>query len=208
MNPWERYVVPNLIACSCATGPIMKQRAKIVPQAEGVVLEVGCGSGLNFSYYDFDKVSKLYALEPAHGMVIKARKEVETLGLTEKIEFIEAGGEATGLEDASVDTIIFAFVLCTIPDWSSTLDEARRVLKPGGRILFTEHGPAPDEGVLKWQRRVEPFWKVIAGGCHLTRDCTEMFTSSGFELTDVETMYLPNTTRIAGFVTWGEARPA
>ncbi len=208
MNLWERYVVPNLIACSCATSPIMKQREKIVPQAEGEVLEIGCGSGLNFSYYRFDKVSRLYALEPARGMVIKARKEAEKLGLTEKIEFLEAGGEATGLDDNSIDTIIFAFVLCTIPDWRSTLEEARRVLRPGGRILFTEHGPAPDEGVLKWQRRVEPFWKVIAGGCHLTRNCTEMFRASGFELRDVQTMYLPNTTRIAGFVTWGEARPA
>ncbi|MGH1421306.1 MAG: class I SAM-dependent methyltransferase [Hyphomonas sp.] len=186
----------------------MKQREKIVPQAEGEVLEIGCGSGLNFSYYRFDKVSRLYALEPARGMVIKARKEAEKLGLTEKIEFLETGGEATGLDDNSIDTIIFAFVLCTIPDWRSTLEEARRVLRPGGRILFTEHGPAPDEGVLKWQRRVEPFWKVIAGGCHLTRNCTEMFRSSGFELRDVQTMYLPNTTRIAGFVTWGEARPA
>lgn len=208
MSLWERYVVSNLIACSCATGPIMKQREKIVPQAEGVVLEIGCGSGLNFSYYDFDKVSKLYALEPSPGMIIKARKELEKLGVSEKIEFLETGGEASGLEDDSVDTIIIAFVLCTIPDWRSTLEEARRVLKPGGRILFTEHGPAPDEGVLKWQRRVEPFWKIIAGGCHLTRNCTEMFESNGFELTDVETMYLPNTPRIAGFVTWGEARPA
>lgn len=208
MNLWERYVVPSLIGCACATSPIMKQREKIVPLAEGEVLEVGCGSGLNFKYYDFDKVNRLYALEPVPAMVKKARAAADELALTDKITFLETGGEATGLADDSIDTIIFAFVLCTIPDWQAALKEARRVLKPDGRILFTEHGPAPDAGVLKWQRRVEPVWKRLAGGCHLTRDCTTMFTDNGFQVTEMDDMYLPGTPRIAGFVRWGEARPA
>ena len=103
---------------------------------------------------------------------------------------------------------MITFVLCTIPDWKSALAETRRVLKPGGKVLFTEHGLAPDEGVAKWQRRIEPVWKPIAGGCHLTRDTLSLLREGGFASDDAETMYLPNTPKIAGFVSWGSARLA
>ena len=176
MNPWERYVVPNLIACACGTKPIMKQREKVVPKAEGRVLELGCGAG--------------------------------TLGFGNNIEFLETGAEAIPLEDNSVDTAVITFVLCTIPDWRAALAETRRVLKPEGRILFSEHGLAPDEEVAKWQRRIEPVWKPLAGGCHLTRDVAALFTESGFRLEEAETMYLPSTPKVAGFVSWGAASAA
>ncbi len=208
MNPWERYVVPNLIACACSTRPIMKQRAKVVPQAEGVVLELGCGSGTNFAMYDAGKVEKLYALEPAPGMVVKARRTAGELGIGKSIEFLETGAEAIPLPDKSVDTAVITFVLCTIPDWKSALAETRRVLKPGGKVVFTEHGLAPDEGIAKWQRRIEPVWKPLAGGCHLTRDTLGLLREGGFACDDAETMYLPNTPKIAGFVSWGSARVA
>lgn len=208
MNPWERYVVPNLIACACSSRPIMKQRAKVVPKAEGVVLELGCGSGTNFAMYDAGKVSKLYALEPAPGMIVKAKRTAGELGIGKSIEFLETGAENIPLPDHSVDTAMITFVLCTIPDWKSALAETRRVLKPGGKVLFTEHGLAPDEGIAKWQRRVEPVWKSIAGGCHLTRDTGAMLHECGFACDQTETMYLPNTPKIAGFVSWGSARVA
>ena len=208
MNPWERFVVPNLIACACSTRPIMKQRAKVVPRAEGVVLELGCGSGTNFAMYDAGKVEKLYALEPAPGMVVKAKRTAGELGIGKSIEFLETGAENIPLPDKSVDTAVITFVLCTIPDWQSALAETRRVLKPGGRILFSEHGLAPDEGVAKWQRRVEPVWKSLAGGCHLTRDTVGLLHQGGFTTEDAETMYLPNTPKIAGYVSWGSARLA
>ncbi|MFN7163750.1 MAG: class I SAM-dependent methyltransferase [Hyphomonas sp.] len=208
MNPWERYVVPNLIACACSTRPIMKQRAKVVPKADGIVLELGCGSGTNFAMYDAGKVEKLYALEPAPGMIVKARRTAGELGIGKSIEFLETGAENIPLPDNSVDTAVITFVLCTIPDWAGALAETRRVLKPGGRILFTEHGLAPDEGISKWQRRVEPVWKSIAGGCHLTRDTLSLLREGGFRSEDAETMYLPNTPKIAGFVSWGSARLA
>lgn len=206
MNPWERFVVPNLIACACSSRPIMKQRAKVVPKAEGVVLELGCGSGTNFAMYDAGKVEKLYALEPAPGMVVKARRTAGALGIGKSIEFLETGAEHIPLADKSVDTAVITFVLCTIPDWKSALAETRRVLKPGGKVLFTEHGLAPDEGVAKWQRRIEPVWKPIAGGCHLTRDTLGLLREGGFASDDAETMYLPNTPKVAGFVSWGSAR--
>ena len=208
MNPWERYVVPNLISCACSSRPIMKQRAKVVPKADGVVLELGCGSGTNFAMYDAGKVEKLYALEPAPGMIVKAKRSAGELGMGKSIEFLETGAENIPLPDKSVDTAVITFVLCTIPDWAGALAETRRVLKPGGKILFTEHGLAPDEGISKWQRRVEPVWKSLAGGCHLTRDTLGLLREGGFRSDDAETMYLPNTPRIAGFVSWGSARLA
>ena len=208
MNPWERYVVPNLISCACSSRPIMKQRAKVVPKADGVVLELGCGSGTNFAMYDAGRVEKLYALEPAPGMIVKAKRTAGELGIGESIEFLETGAENIPLPDKSVDTAVITFVLCTIPDWAGALAETRRVLKPGGKILFTEHGLAPDEGISKWQRRVEPVWKSLAGGCHLTRDTLSLLRQGGFRSDDAETMYLPNTPKIAGFVSWGSARLA
>jgi ubiquinone/menaquinone biosynthesis C-methylase UbiE len=208
MNPWERFVVPNLIAKACGTKPIMKQREKVVPLAEGRVLELGCGSGTNFAMYDTNKVDHLFALEPSPGMLTKARRTASQLGIGSGIEFIEAGAEAVPLEDNSIDTAVITFVLCTIPDWKGALEETRRVLKPGGRVLFSEHGLAPDESVAKWQRRVEPIWKPLAGGCHLTRDITALFEEAGFALEDAETMYLPSTPKVAGFVSWGAARVA
>ncbi|WP_233351975.1 MULTISPECIES: class I SAM-dependent methyltransferase [Hyphomonas] len=186
----------------------MKQRAKVVPKAEGVVLELGCGSGTNFAMYDGAKVDHLYALEPSPGMVVKARRTASELGIGKSIDFLETGAEAIPLANNSVDTAVITFVLCTIPDWKSALAETKRVLKPGGKILFTEHGLAPDEGVAKWQRRVEPVWKALAGGCHLTRDTQAMLREAGFEPEGAETMYLPGTPKIAGFVSWGAARLA
>lgn len=206
MNLWEKYVVPPLVSCACSTKPIMKQREEVVPRAYGKVLEIGCGSGTNFDFYRHEEVDRLYALDPSEGMIKRARKKAETLGWGNRIEFMETGADAVELDDASIDTVVITFVLCTIPDWEASLREARRVLKPDGQVLFSEHGLAPDEGVAKWQRRIEPVWKPLAGGCHLTRDTGQMLTSAGFALEGMETMYLPSTPRIAGFVSWGAAR--
>lgn len=207
MGLWDRYVVPALISKACATKPIMKQREKVVPKATGNVLELGCGSGTNFGFYNRSTVSRLFALEPAPGMVKRARSTAEALSFQDQIEFLETGAEAVPLEDNSIDTAVITFVLCTIPDWEKSLSEVRRVLKPGGQVLFSEHGLAPDEPVAKWQRRIEPVWKPLAGGCHLTRDISSLFTRSGFRLDQTETMYLPSTPKVAGFVSWGSARP-
>jgi ubiquinone/menaquinone biosynthesis C-methylase UbiE len=208
MTPWERYVVPNLVACACSSRPIMKQRQKVVPLAGGVVLELGCGSGTNFDLYDATKVDHIYALEPAPGMLKKARRRAGALGIGRSIDFLETGAEAIPLADHSVDTAVITFVLCTIPDWRAALCETKRVLKPGGQVLFSEHGLSPDADIAKWQRRVEPVWKALAGGCHLTRDTLSLLREAGFEPEGAKTMYLPNTPKIAGYVSWGAARPA
>ncbi|MEM0986700.1 MAG: class I SAM-dependent methyltransferase [Pseudomonadota bacterium] len=208
MGLWDRYVVPAIVTQGCATKPFYKQREKVVPHAAGRVLEIGCGSGANFDVYDTARVDRLFAIEPAAGMVKRARKTLDGHPLAQKTHLIESGAEAIPLEDGSIDTVVITFVLCTIPDWEGALSEVRRVLKPGGRVLFSEHGLAPDAGVAKWQRRVEPVWKRIAGGCHLTRDTVHLLSQAGFRIDRAETMYLPNTPRIAGFVSWGAAEAA
>ncbi len=205
MGLWDRYVVPSLVSCACSSKPIMKQRAKIVPMAEGVVLELGCGSGTNFDLYDADKVTHLHAIEPSEGMIKRAAQSLEGHGMAAKTSLHQIGAEALPFDDDSIDTVVITFVLCTIPDWRSALSEVKRVLKPGGRALYSEHGLSPDEGVAKWQHRVEPVWKRLAGGCHLTRSTVDMLTEAGFMLDQHQTMYLPNTPRIAGYASWGHA---
>ena len=208
MGLWERYVVPGLISKACGSKPIMKQREKIVPRATGRVLEIGSGSGTNFAMYDRTQVTDLFALEPSVGMMARAHRTAAELGMEDEITFLQSGAEAIALEDDSVDTAVLTFVLCTIPDWQTSLAEIRRVLKPGGQVLFSEHGLAPDEKVAKWQRRVEPVWKPLAGGCHLTRNIPELLREGGFGIDRAETMYLPSTPKIAGFVSWGSAKIA
>ncbi|MEL6830483.1 MAG: class I SAM-dependent methyltransferase [Pseudomonadota bacterium] len=205
MGLWDRYIVPPLISCACSSKPIMKQREKIVPEADGVVLEIGCGSGTNFDIYDVERVQHLHAIEPSDGMIRRAAEKMDGHGLSSKTTLHTVGAEALPLERQSIDTVVVTFVLCTIPDWRSALEEIRRVLKPSGQILYSEHGIAPDEGVAKWQRRIEPVWKRLAGGCHLTRDTQRMLTESGFRIDRHDSMYLPSTPRIAGYAVWGRA---
>lgn len=205
MGLWDRYFVPALVSCACATKPIMKQRQKVVPRAHGHVLELGSGAGANFPFYDKTRVERLYAVEPSPGMMARAHAAAADSGLTDRTEFLEMGAEHLPLRDASIDTAVITFVLCTIPDWQGALAEVRRVVKPGGHVLFSEHGLAPDSDVATWQRRLEPVWRPLAGGCHLTRSPAAMLAGSGFRLEGAETMYLPSTPRVAGFVTWGSA---
>ncbi len=203
MSFYEEHILPHIINCACCAKPIMKQREKVVPAAEGRVLEIGMGAGPNLRYYDPAKVTHLWGLEPSKGMRRKARKAVEAAPLA--VEFIDLPGEEIPLEDNAVDTIVLTFTLCTIPGAVEAMQGMRRVLKPGGRLLFAEHGRAPDEHVRTWQRRIEPVWKRIAGGCHLTRDIPDLIRQGGFEIEQLEQIYLPGTPRFAGYNYWGSA---
>lgn len=204
MNLYDRYILPPLIDLACSSRPVARQRAKIVPQAEGVVLELGFGSGLNLPHYDASKVTRLYALEPSAGMLARAREKAE--GASFPVNILPETAEALSLAPGSVDTVLVTYSLCTIPDPISALSAARRALKPGGRLLFCEHGRAPDEGVYRWQRRIEPMWSLVCGGCHLTRDIPGLVASAGYSVEKLDTMYLPKTPKWAGFNYWGEAK--
>ena len=188
---WDRYVLPPLISCACSSKPMMKQREKTVPEADGIVLEIGCGCGTNFEFYDPDKVKHLHAIEPHAPMVERAKKEMAEGDYAFSSDIYECGAEAVPLEDGSVDTAVVTFVLCTIPDWQASLRELRRVLKPSGKVLFSEHGLAPDASVSQWQRRVEPNWIRVAAGCHLTRDTQSLLDAEGLKLHRYHTKYFP-----------------
>lgn len=186
---------------------IRDYRRRVVPQASGRVLELGCGSGLNFPFYDVERVQSLAAVEPDPRMVRWAMEQTAALrGVP--VDFYQSGIETAVLATDSIDTVVVTFVLCTIPDWRSALAEVARVLKPDGRILFCEHGQAPDPGVARWQRRLEPVWKRLAGGCHLTRSVAVQLASAGFVVDDLQARYTPRAPRFAGYVSWGSATPA
>ncbi|NJO32304.1 MAG: class I SAM-dependent methyltransferase [Rhodospirillales bacterium] len=206
MNLYERFLLPSLVTSACSCSPIDKQRQKIVPAAEGVVLELGFGAGLNLPHYDPSRVRKLYALEPSPGMVKRARRTIRNAPF--EVEILSETAETLSLPASSVDTVLVTYSLCTIPGAAAALEAARRTLKPNGKLLFCEHGLSPDQGVQRWQRRIEPVWKVIGGGCHLARDIPALIKSAGFAIDKLETMYLPKSPKWAGYNYWGSARGA
>ncbi|MDH5671795.1 MAG: class I SAM-dependent methyltransferase [Myxococcales bacterium] len=205
MGLYDRYILPHLIDMGCGTKPIGKQRQKVVPRAQGRVLEIGMGSGLNLPFYEPERVEMVFGLEPSEGMRRRAQPRVEQAPFP--VEWLELPGEQIPLEDASVDTVVLTYTLCTIADAPAALAQMRRVLKPSGRLLFTEHGLAPDPEVSKWQRRINPAWRLMAGGCNLDRDIPAALREAGFVIEELETMYLPSTPRFAGFQYWGLAVP-
>ncbi len=156
MGFYKQHIEPKLVNLACGSSAIRYQRKKVVPQAEGVVLEVGFGSGHNLPYYNEENVSKLFALEPDQHIRELARKRVSQSNLD--ITYLDLPGEEIPLENASVDTVLVTFTMCTIPDLPKALEGMARVLKPGGKMYFAEHGLAPDPGVVKWQNRLNGIW--------------------------------------------------
>jgi len=203
MGFYENHVLPVMIDYGCGTKPISKQREKVVPYAEGRVLEIGMGSGHNLSFYDPERVEFVWGLEPSEGMRRRAAERVASAPF--EVKWLALSGEEIPLEDDSADTIVLTYTLCTIPDFRAALAGMRRVLKPGGRLLFAEHGAAPDESVRKWQDRINPFWKKMAGGCNINREVPRALEEAGFKVESLEMMYLPGTPRVAAFNYWGHA---
>lgn len=185
---YERHVLPHLIDYACGMGAVMKTRAQVVPLAEGEVLEIGIGSGLNLSFYDPAKVRRIVGVDPSADMQKLARQRAEQISIPVEMIAMELG--QIQAEDARFDSIVCTFTLCTIPDAVAALREMRRVLKPGGKLLFSEHGLAPDASVVRWQNRLTPLWKPLAGGCHLNRDIPALLEAGGFTIGQLETSYL------------------
>lgn len=205
MSLYESLVLPRLVHYVCGLETHRRQRLKVVPEAAGDVLELGFGSGLNLAYYDPTAVRRVWALEPAAEMWDLAQEAVRRSALP--VELLQASAEEIPLPGESVDTVVMTYTLCTIPDAPRALGEARRVLRPGGRLLFCEHGVAPDERVRRWQERINPLWRRLAGGCNVNRHAPSLLEAGGFRITELSSMYLPGW-RLASFNTWGAAVPA
>lgn len=188
MNLYDRYLLPHLIDRACGMKPILRERARLIPQARGRVLELGIGTGLNLPYYDAARVKVVVGVDPAAAMHAIARKRAAALAVP--VETVPLVVEQIDAPAASFDTAVITFTLCTIPDPLSALREVRRVLKPDGELLFCEHGRAPDPWVQRWQDRLTPFWKPLAGGCHLNRDPRVLLTGAGFTLHSLDMHYI------------------
>lgn len=189
MRFYDEKILPHLIDFACGMGQVMKTRAQVVPLASGRVLEIGIGTGLNLAFYDADKVSAIVGVDPAAQMQALARRRAERIAIPLEMVALELGQIQAA--DASFDSIVCTFTLCTIPEPLAALREMRRVLKPGGKLLFSEHGRAPDPGVRRWQQRLTPLWKPLAGDCHLDRDIPALLKAGGFNIREVQSSYLP-----------------
>lgn len=203
---WDRHGVPRLIKCACSQGQIMKVRSQVVPHATGDILELGCGGGINMEFYDPDRMTSFTGLDPSPQLLAMSRAATQERGIDADIQ--GGVGEAMPFADARFDTVVTTFTLCSVADQAAVLAEIRRVLKPGGTALFLEHGAAPDAGVAKWQRRIEPVWKRIGGNCHLTRPISAAYAKAGFAVERHGAAYLPKTPRPFGWYEYGSARVA
>ena len=201
-NWYERHILPAALDFACGMPMISRMRQRVVPQAQGRVLEVGIGTGLNMRFYDKTRVTHITGLDPSLQLHPLARERIAQVGLP--VTLIGLSAEKIPLPDASFDTVLITYTLCTIPDALAALLEMRRVLAPTGKLLFCEHGRAPDASVQRWQDRLQPVWGPLAGGCHLGRDIPELLTAAGFTLTNPQTRYLPGP-RPFTFHYWGEA---
>ena len=203
---YDRYVLPRVITLACGQGQIMKRRSQLVPLASGDVFELGCGGGLNQEFYDADAVTSFSGIDPHGGLLDQARVQVEARGL--KADIREGVGENIPFAASQFDTVVCTFTLCSVEDPAQVMSEMRRILKPGGRLLFLEHGRAPDANVAKWQDRIEPIWKRIGGGCHLTRPIGSALRGAGYEVEPLGQGYLPKSPKFAAWNEWGVARKA
>lgn len=204
MGFYAKHILPRCLDAACGIGPISKQREKVVPHAEGVVLEIGIGSGQNLPFYNSDKVSKIIGVDPDEHIWKRSAKRRADCEI--EIERIGLSGEDIPLDKNIADTVVVTYSLCTIPDAVKALREMTRILKPGGKILFTEHGKAPDEAVHKWQNRIDPLWGKIAGGCRSGRDIPELFRQADLKFDKLEEMYIPGP-KVLGYNYWGAAHP-
>jgi ubiquinone/menaquinone biosynthesis C-methylase UbiE len=200
---WDEAVVPRLVKTAASAGPIMKLRSQTVPLARGKVLELGCGGGLNQQFLQADLITSYSGLDPSAKGLDYTRTAAAAKGWD--VDIRQGFGEAMPFDDESFDTVVCTLTLCSVDDHAQTIAEIRRVLKPGGTYIFLEHGRAPDAGVAATQRRIEPVWKRLLGGCHLTRPVTPAIAKAGFAVAPLGTEYMKKMPRFAGYMEWGTA---
>ena len=200
---YEKYLLPKLLDCCCSTKPINYQRKKIVPNASGNILEIGIGSGLNLPFYEKSKIENLYGIDPSGELCEMAKKTASNNEID--LNLLINGAEEIELPKNSIDTVVMTYTLCTIPNPTDALKEIKRVMKADAKMLFCEHGTAPDKNIIKWQNRINPIWGKLFGGCNINRDIPSILKESGFKINTLDQMYLPSTPKIVLYNYWGEA---
>ena len=204
MGFYGNHVLPHLIALAMRHRDLASYRRRVLSGAEGRVLEVGIGSGLNLPFYR-SNVSRIIGLDPSPRLLDLAQRQGKAAGIS--LDLLQGSAQAIPLDDASIDTVTMTWTLCSIPNAPQALVEIRRVLKPSGSLLFVEHGAAPDPGVAAWQNRLTPFWRRIAGGCRLNRDVAGLLRTAGFEIVELHQGYMRGP-RPFTFMSEGRARPS
>jgi ubiquinone/menaquinone biosynthesis C-methylase UbiE len=203
MGLYDRFILPRLIDLAMRSSEATRYRAATLAGAEGRVLEMGIGSGLNLPFYG-SGVREIVGVDPSAELLRMAAPRAAMAGFP--VSLVNRGGEELPFADASFDAAVTTWTLCSIKDAPTALAEMRRVLKPGGRLLFVEHGRAPDPGVAKWQTRLNPLWRRCAGGCNLDRPIAELIAEAGFRIDRLETGYA-RAPKPMGFMYQGSARP-
>ena len=203
MSFYQKWMVPRLVDAVMRNRAATRYRSLIVPKACGTVLEIGVGSGLNLPFYGAG-VEHLYGLDPSEELLAMARKNARAIAFP--IDFLAHASEAIPLDDSSVDTVVMTWTLCSIAEPVKALKELRRVIKPGGALLFVEHGLAPERRVRAWQQRLNPLWSKLTGGCNLNRKMDQLISAAGFDLAELKTEYAEGP-RPLTFMYSGRARP-
>lgn len=203
---YDDVILPKVVSLGCGSEDVSELRREVVPLATGAVFEIGCGGGFNQPLYDQERVTSFAGIDPNGSLLDAARARAAEKGWDADIR--EGIGEAIPFGDRVFDTVVCTYTLCSVQSAPQVLSEMRRILKPGGRLLFLEHGSAPDPGPAKWQRRIEPVWKRIAGNCHLTREVSNAVRGAGFEVRPIGQGYFEKAPKWAGWMEWGEARRA
>jgi ubiquinone/menaquinone biosynthesis C-methylase UbiE len=185
MGLYQDHVVPHLVNLAMRNRLLEPYRQRIVASAEGRVLEIGIGSGMNLPFYN-TRATEVLGLEPHPRLLeMAAHKPVAV-----PTKLIKGSAQSIPLDAGSVDTVVTTWTLCTIADVAAALAEVRRVLKPNGKLLLVEHGLAPDENIRRWQHRLTPLWRRLAGGCHLDRPIADLVRNSGFRIDHLQTGYM------------------
>ena len=200
---WDQVAVSRMIKYGCGAERMTELRSDVIPLAQGAVFELGCGAGANQKLYDPARVTSFASVEPSLKLREFAMAEARKKGW--QVDIQPGFGEALPFADESFDTVVCTFTMCSVGDQAQSLREMRRVLKPGGLLLYAEHGRAPDPDVLRWQERIEPVWKKVMGNCHLTRHVTRAIDEAGFTATPLARQYMTPGPRWAGWMEWGSA---
>lgn len=206
MGFYARHVGPRLVSCLCSMPDIAEERQKVVPHATGTVLEIGIGPGLNLQHYDASRVWKVIGVDPVAGFLKLGMDRHRSSPVP--LDVIVAPAESLPIDARSIDTAVITYTLCSVDDPLRALGEVRRVLKPGGRVLFLEHGLAHDAGIAKWQNRLNPLWKRLAVGCNLNRPVEELIKQAGFRIGSIEHYYMPHAPKPLAYLARGVATAA